>query len=264
MQIDGRQFTIEQAREHVGSIDLKPWRPSGIMIHNTGAPNLAQWMSYPVDKRIQNLKRYYEGLGWRSGPHFFVDPAHIIPFTPMHQKGTHSPSFNGTHLGIECVGDYDRDDDDKGPGQDMKRNLVALLAMLHERLGIDPGKLAMHKDDPRTTHDCPGRHLFEDRQALIQMTREAMGHGGEHPPVLVIDGSETIPVRWRTGIVNVSDLNLRENSSAGSKTLGKLQHGDHLHVYNETVNGRTKWLRVETTSGAMGYVAARFVDIAEK
>lgn len=259
MLIDGRQLTIEQCQQHIDMIELRPWRASAICVHNTAAPTLQQWLSHPVEQRIQNLKSYYESLGWHSGPHFFVDPAHIILFTPLNQKGTHSPSFNGTHVGVECVGDYDREDDDLGPGQEMKKNLVALLAMLHARLGIDPAKLAMHKDDPRTTHDCPGRNLYEDRKKLIQMTLEQMGHGGEHPKALVIDGSDQ-PVSMRLGATNTDDLNLRENSSAGSRSLGKLPRDTPLKIYGETQNGANLWLRVETPAGYKGYVAARFVN----
>lgn len=263
MIIDGRQFTITECQEHVSAIELRPWRPSAICVHNTAAPDLKSWMNYPVDKRIQNLKDYYEGLGWHSGPHFFVDPLHIIPFTPMNQKGTHSPSFNGTHIGIECVGDYDRDDDDLGLGQDMKRNLIALLGMLHGRLGIDPAKLAMHRDDPRTTHACPGKDLYEDRQQIIQMTREWMGHGGEHPSVLIIDGSQPVPRPPRIGMTNEGDLNLRENSSAGSRSLGKLPKSTKLKIFGDVMNGSNNWLRVETPYGVKGFVAARFVDILQ-
>lgn len=262
MIIDGRQMTIAECQAHIDAIELRPWRASGIVIHNTAAPDLKSWLGYPVDKRIINLKDFYENKqNWSSGPHFFVDPSHIIPFTPMNQKGTHSPSFNGTHIGIECVGNYDSDDDDKGPGQEVKKNLVALIGMLCGRLGIDPSTrtIRMHKDDPRTTHDCPGKDLYEDREQIIQMVREWMGHGGEHPPVLVIDGTQTPAPTVRKGVTNEGDLNLRENSSSGSRSLGKLPKGTELKVLGEAMNGATKWLRVETPAGFKGWVAARFV-----
>jgi hypothetical protein len=259
MIIDGRQMTVTECQSHINAVELRPWRASAICVHNTAAPTLAQWIGYPVNQRIQNLKGYYESLGWNSGPHFFVDPLHIIPFTPMNQKGTHSPSFNGTHIGIECVGDYARDDDDTGLGLAVKNNLIALLGMLYGRLGLDPSKLAMHKDDPRTTHDCPGKDLYDDRQNIIQATREWMGHGGEHPPVIIIDGSQPEVQPVRVGKTLVPDLNLRVESSAGSRSLGMLPMGTVLKIYGEQMNGSTKWLRVQTPAGYFGWVAARFV-----
>lgn len=263
MQIDGRQMTIAECQAHIDQIELRPWRASAICIHNTGAPDLKSWLGYPVDKRLQNIKAYYEGPpnNWHSGPHFFVDPIHIIPFTPMNQKGTHSPSFNGTHIGIECVGNYDKDDDDVGPGLDMKRNMIALVGMLCERIGINPAKLAMHKDDPSTTHDCPGKDLYEDRQKIIQAVLEWMGHGGEHQPVLKIDGSPPPVVIVRHGVTNTSDLNLREISSIGGRSLGKLPKGTALKIIGQTKNGETLWLQVVTPAGFKGWVAARFVNI---
>ena len=259
MIIDGRQLTTDECRKYIAEIELKPWRASAVCIHNTASPTLEQWASYPIDKRIQNLKRYYEGLGWNSGPHFFVDPNHIIPFTPMNHKGTHSPSFNGTHIGIECVGDYSREDDDLGPGQEVKKNLIALLGMIHERLGLDPAHIAMHKDDPRTTHDCPGRDLYEDRPQIIQMVREWMGHGGEHPAIINLD-TPVLPTT-KHGRTNIGDLNLRLGASAGTKSLGKLPAALSLIIYNEIMNGNTKWLQVKTPAGVQGWVAARFVTM---
>ena len=265
MQIDGRQMTIAEFQAHVDSIELRPWHASAVCIHNTGAPDLKSWMSYPVKQRLLNIKDYYERAPrfWKSGPHLFIDPNPngIILFTPLNQQGTHSPSFNGTHIGIECVGNYDKDDDDIGLGQEMKKNLIAALAILHGRYGWDPAKIAMHKDDPRTTHDCPGRDLYEDRAKIIQMTREWMGHGGEHPPVLVIDGTVPPAPIVRRGATNTGDLNLRENSSAGSRSLGKLPKGTALKILGDTMNGGTKWLQVETPRGYGGWVAARFVNI---
>lgn len=259
MIIDGRQLTIPECQAHIDAIELRPWRASGIVIHNTAAPTLKQWASTPIAQRIQNLRGYYEGLGWRSGPHFFVDPNPngIIPFTPMNMKGTHSPSFNGTHIGIECVGDYDRESDELGPGQEVKKHLIALIGMICGRLGIEPSNatIRMHKDDPRTTHDCPGRNLYEDREQIIQAAREWMGHGGEHP------SAPTPPPPIREGTTNIGDLNLRENSSAGSRSLGKLPVGLKLKVLDEAMNGDTKWLRVETPAGYKGFVAARFVTL---
>lgn len=260
---------IDQLRAHIFGMSFDKWRPSFMVIHNTAAPTLVQWKGYPREKRLHNLIGYYrDQMGWPSGPHAFVDDEFIWTFTPFNQKGTHSPSWNGTALGIECVGDYSKEDDDLGPGLSMKKNAIALFAVLHERLGIDPNTIKLHKEDRATTHDCPGKDLAQDKQAFIQSVLEYMGHGGEHPdlspasdkpPVVVSPG--TMP----EGIVNASDgLTLREAASASSRKLASLGNGMKVTILGEAMNGATQWLRVwlRDASGIerRGWVAGRFIN----
>jgi len=56
-------------------------------------------------------------------------------------------------------------------------NTVFALATLHTALSLDPQTLRFHKEDPRTTHDCPGKNV--DKANMIARIEAAMG--GDHP-----------------------------------------------------------------------------------
>lgn len=173
----GNMYTRDQ---FVARMDSLTWdgsfRPQGIILHNTAAPTLAQWAETGPrhDARIANLKNYYQNeLGWHAGPHWFVSRHHINEFMNPTTRGTHSPSYNATHFGIEMVGDYDREAFDSGDGALVRDNAVFVMAYLCKRFGWDPARaIKLHKEDPRTTHDCPGRKV--DKTDIINRVRRAM------------------------------------------------------------------------------------------
>lgn len=257
--IDGRGMTIPQFEAYIKGLKWN-WRPSGMVLHNTAAPTLAQWSAANALQRIKNLEHYYKNQrGWSSGPHAFVDDNLIWVFTPFNTSGTHSPSFNGTRLGIEMVGDFSREDDDSGRGLKVKMNTVALFAIVHAALGLDPDTIKLHKEDPRTTHDCPGKDI--EKAEFIQLVKEYMGEGGDHDlDELPITRQPPDPIIYK-GVVNTDGLNLREGSSASSKVLMSLNKGVRLDISGEAMNGNTKWLRVKAPAlSVSGWVAARYVN----
>ncbi len=97
------------------------------------------------------------------------------------------------------------------------------------------------------------------------MVQEYMGEGGEHVPITENDLKDipTIPP-FKLGTVTVAvtdSLTLREGSSASSPSKGGLPNGTILKIYNEAMNGKTKWLRVETPAGYEGWVNAAYVKL---
>lgn len=271
--IIGRGLTLPQFKEYVAALEFRAWRPSFMVLHNTGAPTLAQWNSYPEDKRIRNLESYYrDQQGWSSGPHAFIDDNTIWLFTPMTTTGTHTPSWNGTSLGIELVGDYAREDDDRGPGFNAKMLCVGVFGELHMKLGLDPETIRLHKEDKRTNHDCPGKDI--EKSEFIRLVQEYMGEGGEHPagpiPFDIQPTPKPEPVAGKTPEGTVLDtvgalgLNLREGSSASSKIAGVLPKGSKVAVLGEAMNGTTKWLRVWCRVNGIakvGWASARYVKV---
>lgn len=264
---DGRGMTVKGVEDYVKTLNWNAgWRPSGIVIHNTGAPTLKQWMDYDAAKRIHNLVNYYKNtMRWSAGPHAFFAPDFIWPFTPWNTQGVHSPSFNGTHLGFELVGDYSREDDDRGPGFRAKMNLIATCALVCMRLGLDPaapGVIRFHKEDPRTTHkDCPGKDV--NKEEIISLIQEWMAGGaGELPHINPLDEQPVGYKEWQGRVApSVKDegLNLRVSASASSKVIEVLEQGRSLTVCAEAQNGRTKWLNVKAGERE-GWVAARYVE----
>ena len=192
MNIIGKAFkTSADFAAYVASVKFALWRPRFIVVHNTGSPDTATYLGYAQRKNpisdeqwMQNLKGYYEGLGWSAGPHVFVTPTAILAFSPLNARGTHTPSWNSISWGIETVGDFEKD---KFEGS-VKSNLVDTLAILHAAAGLQPlpfklGErgLHFHKEDVRTTHrDCPGKNMV--KADLVNLVQEKIisAHSGEH------------------------------------------------------------------------------------
>ena len=283
-KIDGRRLTADEFRAHVAGMTFSPWGPSGIAVHNTANPSLhplkghGSWYGSSITpaQRVQNLAAYYSGLGWRSGPHMFIDADGIWLFTPLNKPGTHSPSWNGTRIGIEMVGDYDIEPFDSGDGKKVRDNTVASLAALCAKLRLEPNgtNIKLHKEDPRTTHDCPGKNVRKDD--LLRRVVNFMGDGGDHsthdeigvpavPAAAPVTPAAPTPPSAppeRAGVVTASDgLTLREFASASSAKKGSLPRETVVTVLSESWNGETKWLRVKTPSGFLGWVSAKYVDV---
>ena len=64
----------------------------------------------------------------------------------------------------------------------VKSNAVSALATLHGAVGLDPATLKLHKEDPRTTHNCPGKNVV--KADMIAQLTEALAtlHPGDHEP----------------------------------------------------------------------------------
>jgi hypothetical protein len=178
--IVNRSFTPDEFARYVDTLSFDAWRPQFVVLHNTGAPTLDQWVSGPTtpQQRILNLEAFYrDQQGWSAGPHLFIDDQLIWAFTPLTMSGVHSPSWNHVAWGIEMVGDYSEEDFAQGAGADVAKNAVRAMATLHTLMSLDPGTLKLHKEDPKTNHDCPGANV--DKDDMIERIRRQMG--GDHP-----------------------------------------------------------------------------------
>jgi hypothetical protein len=274
--IVGKAFKISEIESYLSSLDFSSWKANKIVWHNTGLPTIQQWEQtaqrdlklglIPGQTRINNLTAYYRDQnGWSSGPHWFVYKDLIWAFTPSNRKGTHSPSWNATGIGIEMIADFDKEDDETGAGLLIKKNTIALTAMLCDRLSIDPqigdvitkkplrttGHIFLHKQDPLTKHDCPGKNIAKDHEEMVQSVLEYMGHAGEH-----VDS----PNPTRLGYVNTPNdtLNLRDISSASGRILTQLKDKTKIQILNEGMNGSTKWFYIDFNT-LKGWVAARYI-----
>jgi len=123
---------------------------------------------------------YRDTMKWPAGPHLFVDDKQIWVFTPLTVSGTHSPSWNKLALGMEMLGDYDKEAFDSGRGLKVRKNTVPALATLSAILGIDPHTMRLHREDPLTTHACPGKNVR--KLEVIQEVQDLIveRHAGEH------------------------------------------------------------------------------------
>jgi hypothetical protein len=158
--IVGKSFSPEAFETYCEGLKWSTWRPNFIVLHNTGVPCLEQRPQGLTQQHIANLEGYYrDNQKWSAGPHLFVDDKQIWVFTPLTTSGVHSPSWNSVALGVEMLGDFDKDAFDAGRGAQVRDNVVAAMATLSAVLGLDPNSMRLHREDPKTTHACPGKNV---------------------------------------------------------------------------------------------------------
>ena len=179
--IIGASFTPANFDQYCHRLHWLAWRPSFVVLHNTAEPTLANRPQGLTKEHIRGLEKFYRDVQhWSAGPHLFIDDRQIWVFTALTESGVHSPSWNKFSLGVEMLGDYQREAFDTGRGRKVRDNTLAALATLHAVLGLDPTTLRLHMEDPRTTHHCPGDHvhkgdIIDGVQALL-----VERHAGEH------------------------------------------------------------------------------------
>lgn len=178
-KFDGKPYTREALAAHVAAIDFSKWRrkdgslgkPLYIVLHNTSVPTIKLWLSWAPEKRqqyIKNVQQMYEvDDHWHAGPHFFVPPDDTVAafgFSNPETCGTHASCFNSDSIGIEMVGEFNSEPFDGGPGALVRDNAILLMAMLHNKLGLQPEPyvyarqgLHFHVECRADNHDCPGR-----------------------------------------------------------------------------------------------------------
>jgi Bacterial SH3 domain/N-acetylmuramoyl-L-alanine amidase len=258
---------IQEFIAYLRSRSFSSWRPSGIVLHNTAAPNLQQWWhsGVPPAQRLVNIKSYYQDLGWSAGPHAFVDGVSIWIFTDFDVKGVHSPSYNGTRLGIEMVGDYAVESDESGEGLKVMNMTVALFGEVCAFFGWEPNNsiIKLHKEDAATDHDCPGKNVIKSE--FLDDVTNYMGDGGDHPPPNPPPQTEYPGVVF--GVPSGDTLNIRATPSSSAPIIGHAENDDKVAVVGEEYNGTTRWLRIKLGEGAgtgvevFGWVSARYVRV---
>ena len=176
--IVGKGFTAEDFDTYVAGLSFTIWKPSFVVLHNTAVPTFADWHKVPGTTRMQNLESFYRDTQhWSAGPHLFVADDLIWVFTPLTVPGVHSPSWNHFAWGVELVGDYSTEVMPAG----LQQNAISALATLHGALGLDPNALRLHREDPLTTHLCPGTNVSK-ADVIAQITAKlGDSFGGEHP-----------------------------------------------------------------------------------
>lgn len=249
--------TIEEFKAYLHGLNYSNWRPSGIVQHNTASPTLDQWWhgGTPPAQRMENLKNYYSNeMGWSAGPHAFVDGVSYWIMTDFNVSGVHSPSWNATRLGIEMVGDYDSESDESGMGAKVMDMTVALFGECCAFFGWEPNndKIKQHKEDPATSHDCPGANVIKS-EFLTDVTNY-MGDGGDldhepQPPRPTEVAGEVY------GLAAGDKLNIRASASSSAAVIGTAENGDLVTVVGEAYNGSTRWFRIRFGEAAGSGVA---------
>jgi len=158
--IVGLSFTQNEFDTYCHSLQWTAWRPSFIVLHNTAVPKLTDRPNGFTSAHMQGFVHFYRDVqGWSAGPHLFIDDHKIWVFTPLTVSGVHSPSWNKLALGIEMLGNYETESFSQGRGLAVHKNAIAAMATLSAVLGLNPDTIRLHKEDPLTTHACPGKNV---------------------------------------------------------------------------------------------------------
>ncbi len=262
-----RGFNQESFRLYVESLRWAGWRPSKIVWHNTAAPSLAQWIKsaqadlakglQPGISRINSLENFFrDNNHWSGCPHLFVANDFIWVMNPLTAPGVHSPSWNSTSIGIEMIADFDREDPESGEGLKVKNNTIFATAILCSAIGIEPtDSIFWHRQDPKTTHACPGEKIIGDKQSMIESVADLMT-GGEHSA----QPDEPAPTPpERNGFTTVADLAFRRGPGVDNPSTGSLPIHTRLTILDQAPNGTSTWLKVRSPAGYIGWVAGKFV-----
>lgn len=153
----GKVWSPESFDSYLNSMEKPSWC-KGVCLHHTSSPSIATRPQGLLSQHIRNMEEFYKTKGWRAGPHFFTDENEIFGMTPPNLKGIHAVSFNSSTIGIEVLGDYDTEFNDKGRGLECWKTAAAATAKILNWLNLEPNynTVLFHRDDPKTSKSCPG------------------------------------------------------------------------------------------------------------
>lgn len=159
----GKVWTVDSFGEYLKTLKKPDWAKR-VCLHHCAAPSLAQRPQGFKAQHLENLRSFYQSLGWSKGPHFFTDEDQIWGMTPPTVKGIHSVGWNSTAIGIEALGNYDVEDPKSGRGLQVWETTASATACLLEWLGlpINGHSITFHRLDGKTSKTCPGTKVNLD------------------------------------------------------------------------------------------------------
>lgn len=270
-ELVGRVWTAESLGRELAGEKPPAWIRA-VVLHHTQIPDLAMRPRGLTIQHIITIADWYHrppdqgGLGWSSGPHFFLDEEQIFGMCDVRRRGVHARSFNASALGIEVLGNYDVEDPAAGRGLRCWRNAAALAGVLLGWLGRAPSPetVLFHRDDPNTGKSCPGRKV--EKNWLLQLIAAPEAGARELPakPVLAFpwdiwafrDGRWCVPLREFLRARGLPDeiIAARLHSRAGELFWGDtwLPGGYHLPAASSQRPSGCPWAPVEVALTLVG------------
>lgn len=160
----GRVWTVNSFSDYLKGLKKPDW-VKGVCLHHTAFPDLNMRPKGFTIQHIENIRfGYVNNLKWKSGPHLFIDEDQIFGMTPLSEKGIHAVSFNSSTIGIEVLGDYDKETPLSGRGKECWETVAFATKEIYNWLGIKPNisNLYFHRDDPQTKKSCPGNLIKKE------------------------------------------------------------------------------------------------------
>lgn len=160
----GRVWSPSSFSTYLATLTPPAWA-TAVTLHHTAAPSLAQRPNGFTAQHLSNLRHFYEvTLGWSSAPHLFIDDDQLWGMCDFRKQGVHAVSFNRSAIGIEVLGDYDKESPRSGRGLACWRTAAQATRLIADwlKLPITPATILFHRDDPKTTKTCPGTKIHKD------------------------------------------------------------------------------------------------------
>ena len=158
----GKVWTPDSFGEYLKTLKRPDW-VKAVCLHHTASPNLAQRPKGWTIQHIENMREFYKGMGWRSGPHLYTDEDQVFGMTPLTETGVHALSFNRSTIGIEALGYYSKGEENpfSGRGLEVWRTTAEITRQLLKWLNLEANEktVLFHRDDPKTSKDCPGSQI---------------------------------------------------------------------------------------------------------
>ncbi len=232
----GKVWTADSFGEYLKTLKRPDWAKR-VCLHHCAAPSLAQRPQGFKAQHLENLRSFYQSLGWNRGPHFFTDEDQIWGMTPPTVKGIHSVGWNSTAIGIEALGNYDIEDPKSGRGLQVWETTAKTTAELLKWLSLPANKdtVTLHRLDGRTSKSCPGNKVSHDW--IIDMVNEQLKSKN---PILKVEDQLKIlvPVAETLRKKGYSDADVKKNLRREGKNFFWLD--DHLEfAYYDSKLGAT-------------------------
>lgn len=262
----GRVWTTKSFYEYVkAELGKPPAWIKAICLHHTAEPSLAQRPSGFSIQHIKNIESFYRNtLNWSTGPHLFVDDNEIFGMCDLRKRGTHAVSFNGSSLGIEVLGFYDKGKESPHSGRGLScwttaaRGTRVLLDWLG--LPLNEDTILFHRDDPETKKSCPGTAVTKDwfLQLVAEVSLSAPVSMHERPAIVApLADSEIIyrgsawyaPISRYLAAKGVSAQTVKTNLKRSGKRV--TYAGDELEGAFYDKDSETTWAPVREIEEAL-------------
>lgn len=201
----------------------------GVTIHHTWKPTQADWRG---KKSMESLGRFYQAKGWSGGPHLFLAPDGIWAGTPLSHTGVHAGACNSVMIGLEIVGDFDKQPWDLG----LRERVYALLVLLLHWMGKDEKAVVGHRECLKNK-SCPGTAI--SMVTVRDQVRERLFNQR-----FVVTGTGAIVRRGSYATAPIVRSAPQGLDVPGYAVLGKPHKGN------------ARWARVKLPNGATGYIWA--------
>lgn len=221
----GKVWSASSFNEYLKTVKKPSW-VKAVTLHHTAAPSLAQRPIGLTIQHIQNIQSYYSRqLGWKKGPHLFIDEDQIFGMTPLTMTGIHAVSFNSYSIGIEVLGYYDVEDPLSGRGLQCWKLAAETTAALLNWIGVKPSTstVLFHRDDKRTSKSCPGTKVKKDW--VLDLISKTNIDSPVVPPPIPPDPTDTFEV--------VADFMMRERKVSYNEAVKPLKRKGILYLYND-------------------------------